>query len=88
MSSVTRISYIKDNVTLNVLFRNIKTCAAHRHACEGLEGDAGSIVSTHRGLKTKVVYVSVFSFKIGIFHYMEGRSLATWVLSKLVPKCK
>lgn len=22
------------------------------------------------------------------FHYMEGRSLATWVLSKLVPKCK
>lgn len=47
----------------------------HVSACEG---DAGSIFITHRGFKKKkVVYVRVFSFKISIFHYMEGRSLAT-----------
>lgn len=47
------------------------------------EGDSGSIFSTQtHGIKEKVVYVRVFSFKISIFRYMEGRSLATWCLNR------
>lgn len=65
----------------------IQKCVLTGMRVRAWEGDSGSIFSTQtHGIKEKVVYVRVFSFKISIFHYMEGRSLATWVLSKLVPK--